>query len=114
MTTINIDSNRNISLAEIREHQPYARYIVRIDRNLFGLIDTDEELAEYKKTHKGCKVEKNCKRDDDVRKFPIDVEIEVTVEAHTYEEAVEKVKSGLKGRYAKDAKFAFAASRVDK
>lgn len=62
MTTINVDSNRNISLAEIREHQPNARYIVRIDRNFFGLIDTDEELAEYKKTHKGCKVEKNCKR----------------------------------------------------
>jgi len=53
MTIINIDSKRNIGIEEMRQHQPYAKHIVRIERNCFGLIDNDEELAAWKKEHKG-------------------------------------------------------------
>ena len=53
MFHINVDSTRNISIAEMKQNQPKAAAIVRTGRNSFDLFDTKEEYEEYKRSKKG-------------------------------------------------------------
>lgn len=50
-----------------------------------------------------------------MRMIPIDIVVEITVCARDHAEAVEAARRGMReGRYADDAKYYFAASRVKK